>query len=222
MKTLFIEAKYSKPVKLSKETIEKLPAKVGLASSIQFIDSLPIIKKQLDKENNIQKTTIAGQVLGCNVKNAEKVKNKVDAFLYIGDGQFHPLGITIKTKKPVFTFNPFNNKFKKIKEQEIKDYEKRKKAALIKFLHADTVGIIVSTKPGQYYDINNPKNKIRQLEKKYKDKKFYTFIADTIDYKQFDNFPFIQAWINTACPRIEEDIRIINVEDISLIVVKLK
>jgi len=208
MKTLFIEAKYSKPIKLSKEIIGKLPKKIGLVSSIQFIDSLPIIKKQLGKENI--KAIIAGQILGCNVKTAEKVKNKVDAFLYIGDGQFHPLGIATKTKKQVFTLSPFNNKFKKIQKQDTENYEKRKKAAYIKFLHADTVGILVSTKPGQYYNID----KLKQLENKYKQKKFYTFISDTIDYKQFDNFPFIQAWINTACPRIEEDISILNIEDL--------
>ncbi len=204
MKTLFLEAKYSKPVKLSKSIAEKLPNKIGLVSSIQFIDNLPLIKKQL--KNSI----IAGQVLGCDVKCAEKIKHKVNAFLYIGDGNFHPLGIAIKTKKPVFTFNPFNKQFRKIQKQDIENYQKRKKGALIKFLHADTVGILVSTKKGQYYDIK----KLSKLEKKYPKKKFYTFISETIDYSQLENFPFIQAWVNTACPRIEEDIRVLNIQDI--------
>lgn len=206
MKTLFIESKYTGPISISKEIEEKLPDKIGLVSSIQFIDSLPIIKKQLKNK----KTIIAGQILGCNIKNAEKIKNKVDAFLYIGDGNFHPLGVAIKTKKPVFTFNPINNSFKKIEKKDIENYEKRKKAALLKFLHADTVGILVSTKPGQYYDIKQ----LETIEKKYPKKKFYTFIAETIDYSQLNNFPFIQAWINTACPRIEEDIRVVNIKDI--------
>lgn len=211
MKTIFIKAKYNKPTKLSKEAIEKLPKKVGLVSSIQFIDSLPLIKESLlNKNKKIKKTIIGGQILGCNVKNAEKIKNKVDAFLYIGDGKFHPLGMAIKTKKPLFQFNPLNKSFKKIQKQEIKNYEKRKKAALIKFLHAENVGILVSTKPGQYYDIN----KLNSLEKKYKNKKFYIFITDTIDYKQLENFPFIEAWVNTACPRIEEDISVLNIEDL--------
>jgi 2-(3-amino-3-carboxypropyl)histidine synthase len=204
MKTLFIEAKYSKPIKLNTNIEKKLPGKIGLVASIQFLHSLPSIKKQL------KKAIIAGQVLGCNTKSAEKISNKVKAFLYIGDGKFHPLGIAIKTKKPVFTFNPVNKKFKRIEKKHIENYEKRKKAALVKFLHAEKVGILVSTKKGQYYDIN----KLKQLEKKYKNKKFYTFIAETISYKQLENFPFIQAWLNTACPRIEEDISILNIEDL--------
>jgi len=210
MRTLFIEAKYSKPINLDKTIAEKLPDEIGLVSSIQFIDSLPLIKKSLNKKNKIKKILIGGQILGCNVKNAEKIKNKVKAFLYIGDGKFHPLGIAIKTQKPVFTFNPLNNQFKKIQKQDIEKYEKRKKTAFIKFLHADNVGILISTKPGQYYDIN----KLKSLENKYKNKKFYTFIADTIDYNQLENFPFIQAWINTACPRIEEDISVLNINEL--------
>ncbi len=204
MKTLFIEAKYNKPIKLSKEIEKKLPKKIGLAASIQFLHSLPSIKKQL------KKAIIAGQVLGCNTKNVEKIKNKVDAFLYIGDGKFHPLGVAVKTKKQVFTFNPLNNKFKRIEKKDIENYEKRKKAALIKFLHAENIGILVSTKKSQYYNIK----KLESLKNRYKNKKFYTFIADTINHKQLENFPFIQAWVNTACPRIEEDIKVVNVEEV--------
>ncbi len=205
MKTLFIEAKYPKPIELNENIAEKLPNKIGLVSSIQFIDSLSLIKKKLKN-----RAIIGGQVLGCNVENAEKIKNKVDAFLYVGDGQFHPLGVAVKTKKPVFIFNPLSNSFKKIEKKDIESYKKRKKIALIKFLHAETIGIIVSTKSGQYYDTD----KLKSLEKKYKNKKFYTFIADTIDYKQLENFPFIQAWVNTACPRIEEDTKVININEL--------
>ncbi len=209
MKTLFIESKYNKPIKIKEDMIRKLKGNIGLVSSIQFIDALPDIKEQLEKEKDIV-PIIAGQVLGCNVKNAEKIKDRVDSFLYIGDGQFHPLGIAIKTKKQVFTLSPFNNRFNKIRKKDIEDYEKRKKAAMVRFLHAETVGILVSTKPGQHFQTD----KIGNLEKKYPNKKFYIFISDTIDYRQFENFPFIQAWVNTACPRIEEDILVLNMMDI--------
>ncbi len=71
MKTLFIEAKYKEKISLGKEIIKLLPFKIALVSSIQFIDQLGIIKKEINK-----KAIIAGQILGCNVKNAEKIKNK--------------------------------------------------------------------------------------------------------------------------------------------------
>ena len=203
MKTLFIEAKYKGPISLSKEIIEKLPSKIGLVSSIQFLDNLSSLKKA------IPKALIGGQILGCDASAAAKIESKVDAFLYIGDGAFHPLAVALATKKPVYQYNPLIKSFSEIKKEDIEAYNKRKKGALLKFLNAENVGILISTKSGQSY----PVNKLKSLEKKYKDKKFYKFIADTVDYKQLENFPFIEAWVNTACPRIEEDIRIVNITE---------
>ena len=41
------------------------------------------------------------------------------------------------------------------------------------------------------------------LKKKIK-KECYIFTADEIDFNQFENFSFIDCWINTACPRIAD------------------
>jgi len=78
---------------------------------------------------------------------------------------------------------------------------------LMKFYSADNIGILVSTKPGQ----NNLKEAI-ELKKKLK-KNCYIFVSDMINEAELENFPFIQAWVNTACPRIEGK-NIVNAEDI--------
>ena len=44
-------------------------------------------------------------------------------------------------------------------------------------------------------------------------KKVYIFVDDTIDISQFENYPFIQSWINTSCPRIGTD-DIMNTEKV--------
>ena len=214
MKTLFIEAKYQGKIDTNKLKVDSLPEKIGLITTVQFVDYLDKIKTHLEKKGKKVlvgkgKQKYPGQILGCDAKSPLEIQNKVDAFLYIGTGRFHPLIVGVKTKKPVFTFNPISGKLSKLENKDIENYKKRKKSALVKFLSSDIIGIIVSTKPGQYYDIKKLK-----LEKKYPKKEFYTFITETIDYNQLENFPFIQAWVNTACPRIEEDIRIVNVEDI--------
>jgi len=212
MKTLFLEAKYTGKISPENIKVVSLPKNIGLITTVQFADHINEIKTFLEKQNKKVflekgKQKYPGQILGCDISAA---KTKADAFLYIGTGKFHPLIVAVKTNKPVFTFNPITNEFKKINETEINNYKKRKKAALVKFLSADTVGILISTKKGQYYD---PK-KLSFLEKKYPKKKFYIFITETIDYNQLENFPFIEAWINTACARIEEDISICNVHDL--------
>ena len=80
-------------------------------------------------------------------------------------------------------------------------------------MHADNVGIIISTKPGQYYPIKKTSSLIKKLENRYKNKKFYTFICDNVDEREFENFNFIQAWVNSACSRISGK-NIINIEEI--------
>ena len=91
------------------------------------------------------------------------------------------------------------------------NYQKRKKGAMLKFLNGNNIGILVSTKQGQHHPIKQ----LSILKTKYPKKQFYIFVADMIDINQFDNFSFIDAWINTACPRIEEDYILLNIKDLS-------
>lgn len=203
MKTLFIEAKSNADIKLSKQQLAKLPKKIGIATTIQHLHKIKDVQKQ------IKGSIIAGQVLGCDVSKAEKIKNKVNAFLYIGSGEFHPLGIALAAGKDVFCFNPFTKKLTKITKKEIEKYNKKKKTALIKFLSAEKVGILVSTKPGQ-----QQMKKALELAKR-KDKQYFIFAFDTLNEIDLENFPFIQCWVNTACPRIADNkANIINIDDI--------
>lgn len=201
MKTLFIPAKSVIPID---EVIKKvsIKEKIGLISSIQFLDQLKKAQKLL------KNSVIGGQILGCNIKNAEKIKNKVNAFLFIGSGRFHPIFIAQKLKKPVYIANPNTNEFSGIEESEIRDYERKLKGKLSKFYAAKSYGIIVSTKPGQY---NMKKAEI--LKKKLKNS--YIFICGDVDVNQFENFPGIDIWINTACPRIEGN-NMINIDNIKI------
>jgi len=211
MKTLLLEAKWKGKIKLDEKIIKKLPKKVCLIASVQFVEYLDEIKKRLIKHN--KKITIKkgkqkykGQVLGCELSAAD---TKADAFLYIGDGSFHPLGAALKTRKDVFCFNPTTSKFSKIDNKAIEKYNKKKKAAYIKFLSSDRIGVLISSKHGQ----NNLK-KALNLKKRFKNKEFYYFVFDTLDFKQIANFPFIEAWVNTACPRIFDDFKCVNLEDL--------
>jgi len=67
-------------------------------------------------------------------------------------------------------------------------------------LNSKEVGVLVSTKPGQ-----NQIKKAYELERKYPDKNFYFLLFDTIDFTELENFPFIECFVNTACPRIAYD-----------------
>lgn len=199
MRALFIEAKSNADVKKAVEkSLKFLPKKVGIVTTAQHKHRLKEIKEILEK--NKIKAEIGGQILGCDVSKAKKIKNKVDAFLYVGSGRFHPIGVQLETGKKVIMANPLTNEAKVLEKQEVEKIQKQQKGALIKYLSSKEIGIIVSTKPGQ-----NKLKKALELKKKIKDKKCYIFIADTINPAEFENFPFIECWVNTACPRFADN-----------------
>ena len=41
-----------------------------------------------------------GQVIGCNYGNVKSIADEVEAFLFVGGGMFHALGIALSTSKP--------------------------------------------------------------------------------------------------------------------------
>src|SRR3989339_73686 len=182
MKTIFMPAKYNGKIELDKIPLEKLPKKLGLVTTAQFLDA------------------------------AQEIKNDVDAFLYIGSGEFHPLGVALNTSKEVFTFNPITSAFSRLDKKEVESYKKNKKIRYAKFLHADNIGILVSLKPGQY-----SYKKAEEIRNKLSSegKNAFIFVFDTLDSNELDNFPFIDFWVNTACPRIADDKDKKNVIDMS-------
>lgn len=198
-KTLFIPVKSNINIQPLLKKI-KLNGTIGLLSSVQFLH-------YLEEANKIIKNSvIGGQILGCNVTSALKIKNNVDNFLFIGPAYFYPAYIAFKIKKPVYILNPLTKKFSKVKKEEISEYEKRIKVKQIKLLSAKKLGIIVSTKPGQQ-NLQLALN----LQKKYKNS--FIFLTNTLSTNELENFRDIDFWINTACSRIE-DKNIINLEEL--------
>lgn len=201
MDRIFIEARSDIDVKKAVEkAVKLLPKKVGIVTTSQHKHKLLEIKKIL-KDNGI-KAEIAGQILGCNANAAKKIAEKVDAFLYVGSGRFHPIEVQLETGKNVVMANPFTNEAKILEKEEVLKVENQQRGALLKFLSSKEIGIIVSTKPGQ-----EKLKKAFELKNKLKDKNCYIFLADIIDANEFENFPFIEAWVNTACPRFADEKR---------------
>jgi 2-(3-amino-3-carboxypropyl)histidine synthase len=209
METMFIEAKSTAPIiPVVKRILDKLPDKIGIVTTIQHLYKMDEVKKFL--EENKRHPILAGQILGCDAENAVKIKDKVNAFLYIGSGEFHPINVALETGKKVFIANPVSGGTSEITNEDIEKIKKSDKIAMSKFMFAKEIGILVSTKPGQ----ENLKKAI-ELKNKLKDKNCYIFIADTIDFSQLQNFNFIECWVNTTCPRIKQDRKdIINLKDV--------
>jgi diphthamide biosynthesis enzyme Dph1/Dph2-like protein len=80
------------------------------------------------------------------------------------------------------------------------------KGKLLKYLNAKNIGVLISTKPGQFY---------LNLAKKLKKENIYFFVDNTFDFKHLEDYNFIDAWVNTACPRIGQDdeLPVINIKE---------
>ena len=205
MKIMMVEGRYKGDINLSNLDTSVLPKSIGLATTVQFLDYVDEIKQYLESKGAIvfadrMRQKYDTQLLGCDTGAAEKIKDNVDAFLYIGTGVFHPLGISLNIEKEVFCYDPINAVLSKIDRAEVEKYNRKRKAAYVKFLHATEIGLLVSLKPGQ-----NNFRKAVELKSQLKEKNCYIFAFDTLDFNQVENFPFVQCWVNTACNRILDD-----------------
>jgi diphthamide biosynthesis enzyme Dph1/Dph2-like protein len=218
MKQLFIPAKVKSEINTKKISELNLPKSIAIAYSIQYKEIASQIQKILSKKHKI---TDFVQILGCS---KPKFSKDTKAILLISSGKFHAVSLAVESNLPVYILG--SGKLIKISEDEqfrggkvsdmqarlraeIDSFRKRKKVSYMKFLNADKIGILISTKPGQ-----ENLQKALALKSKIKKKDVYLFISNDINTKEFENFPDIKSWVNTACPRLDFDNSVINSSDL--------
>ncbi len=238
MKLKFLKANYGIDFKIPKDfekildevfNLKKIKNKnIALFSAVQFRNNLDEIKSILEQKGystNISKafrTSIEGQILGCDSysDSLNLDLNSIDGFIYIGDGYFHPNALLLAQEyeeeiKPVLIVNVVQQIVEVISKKDIEKYLKKKKGNLLKFHTSKIIGVFVTSKWGQEY-----KNSALKLKELYPEKEFYFYIADNFLDIEMENFPYIECWVNTACPRIGQDdiLRhtkpVINIKDI--------
>jgi len=180
--------------------------RIGLVSTLQFIDSLEDVKNFLEKNGKIIRIgkgrNYAGQILGCDLSVAKEIEKDVEAFLYIGSGNFHPLGLALKTEKPVYFLNIEKNKMEDLKELKEK-FLRQRYASVALAKDAKIFGILVSVKPGQL-NLKLANEIKKKLENK--EKKAYILVFNEIKPEKLEGLE-LDCYINTACPRIAIDNR---------------
>jgi 2-(3-amino-3-carboxypropyl)histidine synthase len=212
VRLLLIDAKWEKPIKLTKKLkaylIKTKPKSIDLFASVQFSD-LDHFIKELNKLNikvnltKAKRTNKPLQILGCDCyPDSFKHELNSEMILYIGDGMFHPKALILATNKIITIFDPISDQIKTVSKKDIQNELTTKKRNLKKYLNSENIGILVSIKPGQQY-LNAAINLKQELEKE--NKKPYIFIDDTLNPNNYENYPFIECWVNTACPRIGAD-----------------
>jgi len=215
MEKVFIKAVYNRPFAISeslKAQFKDIPDKIGLITTVQFSNLLPLIKKELEERGKEVYISGEGTVLGCNAENAKKIFNKVDAFLYVGSGKFHPLQVALllKKKKRIYILPPQAEEIYELDWKEVEAFKIRKNIAKAKAMSSDKLGLLVSTKPGQC-NLSNASKFKEKFDKP--GKKAYIFLFDNFDETQIENWNEL-VYVNTACPGLALDKKFANLSDL--------
>ncbi len=193
---MFIEARRKSDQNVDKLNLDFLPDELFLAYSIQYKNLAEKLKKKLGKKVKGFK-----QVLGCS-----QLKTKYPILL-IGSGKFHALQLALQGNTIYILEGKTINK---LSSREVEKIKLKRKAAISRFLAADKVGILISLKPGQE-NLKQARKLKKELEKK--DRTVSLFLADNINLEELENYD-IDSWVNTACPALTSDSRIINMDEL--------
>ncbi|NIP67561.1 diphthamide biosynthesis enzyme Dph2 [Candidatus Bathyarchaeota archaeon] len=177
---------------------------IGLVTTVQHIHRLEATKDTLSRAGkrvivgDTGRPKYAGQVLGCDFSNAKSVSQDVEAFLFLGGGRFHATGVTLATGKPTVIADPYQ-KTAFTTYSEAKNILKRRWAAISEARKAGRFGVLIGLKSGQ----KKVTEAVELKEKLEKVGKRATLLAiREIAPEALMQFPLIEAFVNTACPRV--------------------
>ncbi len=142
-----------------------------------------------------------GQVFGCEFYPATELKKTVDAYVFLGQSNFHAAGVALSTGLPTYVLDPYFNEVREVSEfaQKLK---RKATLAVYKAAQARTFGVIVGLKEGQLSKVFALKIK-RELEKE--GKRVQLFAMTDITNERLRNISGIDAFVQVACPRISTD-----------------
>ena len=142
-----------------------------------------------------------GQVFGCEFYPVMETRDAVDANVFLGQSNFHAAGIALATNKPTYVLDPYFNEIREVTEFAQK-LQKKAILSVYKAAEADSFGIIVGLKEGQFSKTTALRFK-KELESL--GKKVQLFALTEITDDRLRNLKRIDAFIQVACPRISTD-----------------
>jgi 2-(3-amino-3-carboxypropyl)histidine synthase len=179
--------------------------KLGLVGSIQHLHLLPEFHDRLEEAGydvtiplGGARLSFPGQVLGCNYSGDQ---DDIGHYLFLGSGDFHPIGLVLHTGKPLAMLDPYSGDAKEMSLERIERILRQRFGLIMACDNAQSFGILIGEKPGQMRRTLALRMK-RMLEKH--GKKGYLLALEHIGPELIDFYP-VDAFVNTACPRIAID-----------------
>ena len=200
--------------RVKRSLLRSLIRKMGDAKLVAAVYSIQYRNQYLEIVNKLREEGITvykpreffrmeeWQILGCNIGVLNKVRDKVDGVIVVGGGLFHALGAGLYSGLPTILVDIPRGVVSNI-ERELIRFRSLIAYNIEKAKGAFRFGVIVSTKSFQFnysiakYIYNYINNEL--------EKKGVMLVMDYIGPETIDYFPSIEAFIQTACPRISID-----------------
>ena len=181
--------------------------RIGLATFSQHLHQLNPVKSKLEDKgfevhigrgNNLM---LEGQVFGCDFSTSFPIRDHVDAFALLGESEFHAVGLALATGKPTFMLDPYMNE---VTDMKAAAEERRKRAVLAVYraLDARVFGVITGLKEGQMM-LGRSRWISKRLE--MNGRRVIQLAMRDITAERLAPHREIEAFIQTACPRISID-----------------
>ena len=127
--------------------------KLGLVGSIQHLHLLPEFHDRLEKAGfdvtipiGGARLSFPGQVLGCNYSGDDP---SIGHYLFLGSGDFHPIGLVLHTGKPLAMLDPYTGDAEEMSLQRIERILRQRFGLIMSVQDANSFGILIGEKPGQ-------------------------------------------------------------------------
>jgi len=181
--------------------------RVGLATFSQHLHQLKPVKEKLEakgfqvfvgRRNNLM---LEGQVFGCDFSTSYPIREQVDAFAFLGESEFHAVGLALATGKPTFMLDPYMNEVTDM-QRAAEERKKRAVLAVYKALDARVFGVITGLKEGQKM-VGRTRWITRRLE--VNGRKVIQLAMRDVTPERLAPHREIEAFVQTACPRISVD-----------------
>jgi 2-(3-amino-3-carboxypropyl)histidine synthase len=179
--------------------------KLGLVGSIQHLHLLPDFHDRLEEagfEVEIPiggaRLSFPGQVLGCNYSGDD---DSIGHYLFLGSGDFHPIGLVLHTGKPLAMLDPYTGDAEEMSLERIERILRQRFGLIMASGEAQRFGILIGEKPVQMR--RSLALRMKRLLEKH-GKKGYLLALEHVGPDLIDFYP-VDAFVNTACPRIAID-----------------
>ncbi len=201
--------------------------RIALFAPVQYVGQLPGIAAALEKggmavsiPGGDRRVAYPGQILGCNFSAARAIPdnernanpsnernanpsdgknaNPDTGLIFIGTGNFHPLGLALSTGLPVIAADPATGELRIVNTER---FLRQRHGAIAAARGAGSFAVLVSTKAGQHRE-RLAEHLVELLRKSGK-----TTCVITMDHIDPGALRYLPAdvLVNTACPRISID-----------------